>query len=743
MGCRWLDGLRAIVYTRPVSGLPAVVVDRVSKQFTILRRRGTGLKDRALDAVRRERRERETLHALENVSLTVAHGTTCGIIGPNGCGKSTLLQIIAGILEPDRGAVRCDGRVTSLLELGAGFSPDLTGRENVFLNASLHGVGRDFVASRFDDIVAYAELERFIDMPVRTYSSGMFMRLGFAVAIHLDPGIVLVDEAFAVGDARFQRKCLQTIRDFQRQGRTIILVSHDLILIEQLCSRAALLGQGRLLAEGPPAEVIGRYHALDLATGESDEGRRWGTGDIRITRLEVLASGSRAEAPRPDGVVKTREAVTLRLHYRCEKPMDRPVFGLAIHRDDGVHLTGPNTRMSGVHVGQVSGEGTIDYAIERLPLLPGRYYLSAAVYDHDLDHAVRSSRSLRAARRRRGRDGGALRHRRASGGVARRSGLRAGGMNRPSAPALEPLDAPFDQFQRYTIASDVARALATMMKAPPRVLDVGGHHTDFWGRPRRPIAEFLPESRSVSIDLPANPLPGYVRARGDGIPFAPRSFHLVCSVDVLEHVPPPARKTMVREATRVASRAVLLAAPFASPVVERAEALVAAFIRRACHYEQGQLQEHRELGLPDLAATLGDFDACGWTCRVFEWGSVWRWATMMVDKHAMLLIGGGRELQRGLDRQYQRTTLRRRFGHALLSTVHPRDGAAGRPPALVGRAAVRRRSGCGRPEPARGGTRSRGHHLRGARDPRDESGTAHAARTGASRRAGPRPGDAS
>jgi ABC-type polysaccharide/polyol phosphate transport system ATPase subunit len=354
-------------------------VDRVSKRFTITRLRGAGLKERALLAFGRHRRQRETLRALDEVSLAVPRGTTYGVIGPNGCGKSTLLQIIAGILEPDSGSVSCEGRITSLLELGAGFSPDLTGRENVFLNASLYGVPTEVVAGRFDAIVAYAELERFIDMPVRTYSSGMFMRLGFAVAIHLDPEIVLVDEAFAVGDAHFQRKCLHTIREFQREGRTIVIVSHDLILVEQLCARVALLGAGRLLAEGDPAETIARYHALDLAQGEPGTGRRWGTGDIQITGVEVLAD----HAGDP-GVVRTRDAVTLRLHYRCTAPVDRPVFGLAIHRDDGVHLTGPNTRMSGVELGRVSGEGSIDYAIDRLPLLPGRYYLSAAVYDHDL-----------------------------------------------------------------------------------------------------------------------------------------------------------------------------------------------------------------------------------------------------------------------------------------------------------------------------------------------------------------------
>jgi ABC-type polysaccharide/polyol phosphate transport system ATPase subunit len=365
-----------------VSASPAVGVDRVSKQFVISRRRGAGVKDRALGALRRDARDRETLWALREVSLEIPQGVTFGLIGHNGSGKSTLLQLIAGILEPDGGSIRVEGRVTSLLELGAGFSPELTGRENVFLNASLHGFSRTEVAPRFDDIVAFAELERFIDMPVRTYSSGMYVRLGFAVAVHLDPQVLLVDEAFAVGDERFQRKCLQTIREFQRRGVTIVLVSHDLILVEQLAAQAALLDHGELAAIGPPADVIGRYHELGVGRDGVTGSRRWGSGEIEITRLDVLSDGALVT-----GAVRTRDPLTLRLHYRCASPIANPVFGIAIHRDDGVHLTGPNTRLSGVEMGTLEGEGVIDYTIPRLPLLPGRYYLSAAVYDGDLINA--------------------------------------------------------------------------------------------------------------------------------------------------------------------------------------------------------------------------------------------------------------------------------------------------------------------------------------------------------------------
>jgi ABC-type polysaccharide/polyol phosphate transport system ATPase subunit len=362
----------------------AVTIDRVSKSFT-LARRSSGLKERALGAVRgmREPREtRETLWALRDVSLQIPRGETFGLIGPNGCGKSTLLQIVAGILEPDEGSVTANGRITSLLELGAGFSPDLTGRENIFLNASLYGVSRDFIARRFDEIVAFSELERFIDMPVRTYSSGMYVRLGFAVAVHLDPEVILVDEAFAVGDERFQRKCLHTIRDFQKRGTTLVMVSHDLLLIEHLCTRAALLEQGTLAAVGAPADVIGHYHSLNTGRDVGGTGHRWGTGAVQITQVELFCDDRRLAAESP--TVTTRDALRVRMHYTCPEPVERPVFGLAIHKDDGVHVTGPNTDTAGIDMGTVAGEGTIDYTIERLPLLPGRYYLSVAVYDHDL-----------------------------------------------------------------------------------------------------------------------------------------------------------------------------------------------------------------------------------------------------------------------------------------------------------------------------------------------------------------------
>lgn len=217
-------------------------------------------------------------------------------------------------------------------------------------------------------------------------------------------------------------------------------------------------------------------------------------------------------------------------------------------------------------------------------------------------------------------------------------------------PDQEPIEAPFDQYQRYAITAAIARAMGG--PAAPRVLDVGGHHLDFWFRPRRPIAEFLPEAPSITIDLARSRLPGYACARGDALPFADGRFDLVCSVDVLEHVPPPARATVLAQTRRVSRRAAIVAAPFAHPAIARAEGIVSDFIRDACGYEQGQLLEHRTCGWPDLDATAASFEAAGWHARVFGYGSLWTWVLMMVDKHALQAVAGSKRAQIALDRAF-------------------------------------------------------------------------------------------
>lgn len=368
--------------------VPAVALQGVSKRFTLYHQGGSGLKERLVGLVGGRREARETFWALRDVSVEVGRGETLGLIGHNGCGKSTLLQIIAGILEPDAGRVATTGRITSLLELGAGFSPDLSGRDNIFLNASLHGVPAAVIRARFDEIVAFAELGRFIDTPVRNYSSGMYMRLGFSVAAHLDPEIVLVDEALAVGDEAFQRKCLRKIQQFQAQGVTVIIVSHDLLLVERLCSRACLLQRGELVSIGPAADVIARYHQIAAASGEVAGEYRWGSREVEIPRVRLLGADDR-----PVTSLRTGDTLTIAFDYHAAGPVPRPVFGLAVYHEDGTHLTGPNTRTGGLSIPAVEGDGEVRYTVDRLPLLPGRYVVSVSAYDYHLveplDHRER------------------------------------------------------------------------------------------------------------------------------------------------------------------------------------------------------------------------------------------------------------------------------------------------------------------------------------------------------------------
>ena len=650
------------------------------------------------------------------MSLRIDAGTTVGVIGPNGCGKSTLLQLVAGVLEPDGGPWSRRGRVTSLLELGAGFSPELTGRENVYLNASLHGVSRDDVHARFDAIVAFAELERFIDMPVRTYSSGMYMRLGFAVAVHLDPEIVLIDEAFAVGDAHFQRKCLHTIRDFQRSGRTIVLVSHDLHLVEQLCSHVALLQQGRLVAAGAPADVIGRYHELDMGRGaardEPSLGHRRGP--------DHAASISCATARRRD-VLRTRDALTIRLHYRCEAPVDRPVFGVAIHRDDGTHVTGPNTRTSGFPVDRLEGSGAVELR-DRSPAAAARPLPGVGRgLRRGPDHRARSSRAADAVRGRRGRHRRAARRhrarRRAGAAPTAAGGRREGQGPEPAMPrhaprraaGQEPIDAPFDQYQRYAITTAIARAM-------------GRHAAAARARRRRPPSRLLVPAAAADRRVPARGAvdhrrprraagcPGYLCARAaTRCPSRPgSSTWSAASTCSSTCRPRPAPRSSPRS-MRVSRRAAVVAAPFRSPVIERAEALVSDFIRDVCGYEQGQLQEHREHGWPDLDESAAAFEAAGWHVRVFGYGSVWTWVLMMIDKHALQAMAGSKRAQIALDRAFNESRFDadreppcyRQF--VVAARVAGRSGAGVRRGGL--RRGVARRPS--RPAAARSGARSR------------------------------------
>ncbi|MCJ7735865.1 MAG: ABC transporter ATP-binding protein, partial [Anaerolineae bacterium] len=337
-----------------------------------------------MGAFRRRRQDREEFWALRNVSFEIQRGETVGLIGANGTGKSTVLKLISRIVEPTSGEIEVTGRVGALLELGAGFHPDLTGRENIYLNASIQGLSRDEVRSKFDEIVDFAELHRFIDVPVKHYSSGMYVRLGFSIAVYTEPDILLVDEVLSVGDASFQRKCLNRISSLREKGSTILFVSHDLESIRRLCSRGIWLQDGVVAASGPVEKVIDTYmsairreHVESLRQNSiSKNAKRWGSGEIEIVEVELLDA-----LGRPGMMFKTSESIVVRIHFVAHRRIEQPVFGIAIHRDDGMHISGPNTRSSGFDTAVVEGTGYVDYCVEALPLLEGAYELSATAYD--------------------------------------------------------------------------------------------------------------------------------------------------------------------------------------------------------------------------------------------------------------------------------------------------------------------------------------------------------------------------
>jgi ABC-type polysaccharide/polyol phosphate transport system ATPase subunit len=330
----------------------------------------------------------EEFWALKDVSFEVKAGETVGLIGPNGSGKSTILKLISRIINPSSGKVTARGRVASLLELGAGFHPDLSGRENIFLNASILGIPRPVINRRIDEIMDFAQIGPFIDTPVRNYSSGMTMRLGFAITTMLDPEILLIDEILAVGDHSFQRKCLDRLDTLRARGVTTVFVSHSLEQVQRLCPRAIWMSNGQVRADGETESVIGMY--LD-ATGASETRRyqpmaklgveglnRWGTFEAEITAVELL---DREEQPQK--VFVTGELFRLRIHYRTREPIHGPAFGMALYRSDGLHLNGPNTVQEGLNIPVIDGCGYLDYTVEHLPLAPDHYDLSVSVYSGD------------------------------------------------------------------------------------------------------------------------------------------------------------------------------------------------------------------------------------------------------------------------------------------------------------------------------------------------------------------------
>ncbi|MBK8468996.1 MAG: ABC transporter ATP-binding protein [Candidatus Phosphoribacter sp.] len=394
---------------------PVVALRNVTRDFDLEHGGGASIKHLFLG---RGRGRSEHFRALDDVSFDIARGDTVALVGHNGSGKSTALKLIAGIYPPSSGSVLVDGRVTALLELGAGFHPELTGRENTFLAGALAGLTRRHMAANVEKIKRFSALDEFFEAPVKVYSSGMFVRLGFAVAVHLDPEILIVDEVVAVGDEQFQRQCFDHLHELRRRGVTIIFVTHALGLVEQLADSAVWLDHGRVAMIGSARDVVDAYLAdvnkaererlrrdrqeeADLASaasgtdpaplrddapGEAEQGSsgkssRRGSGEAEV--LDVTFHDTDGEAI---DVVEYGQHFSIRVHFRAHERLDRPNIGLGMWSEQGWPIAGPNTRLADFEIDALSGEGSVDFTVERCPFAPGRLSISAAITDASTTH---------------------------------------------------------------------------------------------------------------------------------------------------------------------------------------------------------------------------------------------------------------------------------------------------------------------------------------------------------------------
>ena len=352
----------------------AIEVRNVSKHFKLYHEQYHTLKERLI-FLRRAKRFEE-FHALEDVSFEVEEGTTFGLIGANGSGKSTILKLMAGILRPSAGEVIVKGRIGALLEVGAGFHPDLTGRQNVYLNGSILGFSTREINRKFDDIVSFAGIENFIDNPVRNYSSGMYIRLGFAVAVHMDPDILLIDEVIAVGDEAFQAKCMERIRKFQDDGKTILIVTHAVDGIRDLCSQAALLSKGRLAAYGNPSEVIRQYRNKVSRTPSGEK-----IDHLTAVDIEKVTLTDPAGNPRP--FFRAGDPMTVWTELVTNTPVEDPVFSVNVFDAAGQHIFGTNTNLRYMETTLTRGPARLRIDFDMLPMQEGTFTLAVGIHSRD------------------------------------------------------------------------------------------------------------------------------------------------------------------------------------------------------------------------------------------------------------------------------------------------------------------------------------------------------------------------
>jgi len=383
-----------------------IEVRKISKKFRVYHEKNLNLKYAFINFITGKKSSYyNEFWALKNINMDIKKGETIGLIGENGSGKSTLLKLMAKILYPDEGYLHTEGKIAALIEVGAGFHTELSGRENIYINASILGFKKKEIDNNIEKIIEFSGLERFIDNPIKTYSSGMYVRLGFSIAINVDPDILLVDEILAVGDENFQKKCLQKIDGFKKEGKTIILVSHDLATVKKICDRVFLLDDGRLVSKGNPMVVISDYQRIlhekegaglrseqeeflkeEAAPREehspASESSRLDRKEAEITHIEFFDQQNKKT-----DAFRTGDFVNVRIHYNAIERIKRPVFGIAFYREDGTHINGPNTKTSDYNIDFIEGKGMIEHIIHSNPLLPGKYLFTASIYDYSCLHA--------------------------------------------------------------------------------------------------------------------------------------------------------------------------------------------------------------------------------------------------------------------------------------------------------------------------------------------------------------------
>lgn len=382
--------------------MEVIKIKDLSKSFKLYQDKPNTLKERAL---RTNKNTHRSLDILKNINLSINKGEMVALIGHNGSGKSTLLKLLTKIIYPNKGDIKIEGRVSSLLELGAGFHPDFTGMENIFMNASIFGLTKKEIELKVDDIISFSELEEFIHNPVRTYSSGMYMRLAFAVAINIEPDILLVDEVLAVGDASFQRKCLNRIKELKNAGKTIVLVTHDHGVVERMCDRAIWLHNGEVKNDGHPKDVVNEYlryladrdqekeskqiqsqtHseeelAANIVEEESASShgvdmKRWGTKEVKIMKMAVVSEDV-------SNHIYSESGLKLIIDYTSNlEDMSSVVFGIAIHTLDKIRVYGTNTQIESISRKKISKKGRVELYFPQLNLIEGDYNIDIAVHD--------------------------------------------------------------------------------------------------------------------------------------------------------------------------------------------------------------------------------------------------------------------------------------------------------------------------------------------------------------------------